>query len=101
MGYALLQIDTEKAQLSYKLFSSADNQRAERLYGRKEKFYVGKPNIVVALVSTTAIGGIREAYPNYFADSSEFVHVLNMINSIRVIKPGTPFKLPWFKSSRK
>ena len=96
--YILPQIDTEKAQLSYKLFNDADSQRAERLYGKKEKFFLSNPNIVIALVSTTAVGGIREAYPNYFADSSEFVKLLHLVNSIKVKSPRAQTSIPWLKS---
>ena len=97
-GYVLLQIDTEKSQLSYKLFDAANSQRAEQLYGKKEKFYVAKPHIVMALVSTTSVGGIREAYPNYFADSSEFIKLLKLINSIKAKAPRKPLNMPLFKS---
>ena len=38
-------------------------------------------NNIVALVSTNAIGGVKEAYPNYFADSNDFVKHLQLINS--------------------
>ncbi len=36
---------------------------------------------IVALVSTNAIGGVQEAYPNYFADSEDFIKYLHIINS--------------------
>ena len=38
-------------------------------------------NNIVALVSTNAIGGVKEAYPNYFADSNDFVKHLHLINA--------------------
>lgn len=97
-GYCLLNIDTEKAQLSYKLFKNTESQDAEQQYGDEEKRFVGKPNIVIALVSTTSLGGIREAYPNYFADSSNFVDILHLINSIKVKPPPSSFRLPWLKN---
>jgi hypothetical protein len=57
---------------------------AEMLYIKAEKLASGKNYIVVALVSTTAVGGIKEAYPNYFADSTEFLHHLVLITSVPI-----------------
>lgn len=39
-------------------------------------------NLVIALVSTTNFWELRNAYPNYFADSIEFIKFLVFINSI-------------------
>ncbi|WP_193220935.1 RelA/SpoT domain-containing protein [Aliarcobacter butzleri] len=39
-----------------------------------------KSNNIVALVSTNAIGGVKEAYPNYFADSNDFIKYLQITN---------------------
>ena len=48
---------------------------------------------IVALVSTNAIGGVQEAYPNYFADSKDFIKYLQIINlSYNTLNPGI-FKL--------
>lgn len=41
-------------------------------YANAEKKAATKSKIIVALVSTDSIGGLREAYPNYFADSTLF-----------------------------
>tara|TARA_B100000780_G_C21042283_1_gene418269 strand:+ start:49 stop:234 length:186 start_codon:yes stop_codon:yes gene_type:complete len=35
-------------------------------------------------VFTTAIGGIKEAYPNYFADARIFIHYLTLFSSITI-----------------
>ena len=44
---------------------------------------------IVALVSTNAIGGVKEAYPNYFADSEDFIKYLHIINSSYLkLNPG-------------
>ena len=34
---------------------------------------------MIALVATNAIGGVKEAYPNYFADSQLFLQYLGLI----------------------
>jgi len=51
------------------------------MYTEAEKQSAGKEYIVVALVSTVALGGIKEAYPNYFADSTEFLKYLLFVTN--------------------
>jgi|25_taG_2_1085351.scaffolds.fasta_scaffold03898_3 ppGpp synthetase/RelA/SpoT-type nucleotidyltranferase len=80
-GYVLLRVDTARKEVESTIFSSSNNEEAERQYIEYEKESAKKPNLVVALVSTTAVGGIKEAYPNYFADSTDFlkylIHILD------------------------
>jgi ppGpp synthetase/RelA/SpoT-type nucleotidyltranferase len=75
-GYVLLQINTKKKSVSSMFFRKEDNKLAETEYISAEKESAKHNGTVVALVSTTAVGGIKEAYPNYFADSSEFLMYL-------------------------
>ena len=65
------------------IFSIDDNELAEQRYIDEEKEASSKDDTAVALVSTTAVGNIREAYPNYFADASEFMQYLEYIVSIK------------------
>ncbi|ROU00826.1 (p)ppGpp synthetase [Marinobacter sp. R17] len=80
-GYVLLRVDTVKKQVESTIFPTSQNEMAEKKYVEYEKESANKSNLVVALVSTTAVGGIKEAYPNYFADSTDFIkyllHILN------------------------
>jgi ppGpp synthetase/RelA/SpoT-type nucleotidyltranferase len=75
-GYVLLKIDTKNANVTSTLFENTQNDDAEGMYLEYEKEAAGRKDIVVALVSTTAVGGIKEAYPNYFADSTDFLRYL-------------------------
>jgi len=80
-GYVLLEVDTEARTVTSSLFKKEENENAERMYAEAEKKAADQKNIVVALVSTTTVGGIKEAYPNYFADSTEFLqHLMFIIN---------------------
>jgi len=94
-GYALVEVDTEKKQVRSTLYSEDLNSDAETRYIELEKNAALTPHRVIALVSTTAVGGIKEAYPNYFADSTDFVQHLFFITSIHL-----PLKnqLPWYKA---
>lgn len=88
-GYVLLRVDTKKSTIQSTLFKNEETREAEKLYLRLEKETVDNNEIVIALVSTTAVGGIKEAYPNYFADSTDFLHYLTIIlTAIRTEKPN-------------
>lgn len=80
-GYVLLQIDTIKSEVTSQFFPSDDMEEAERYYIKAEKEAAKSNKLVVALVSSSAVGGIKQAYPNYFADSTEFMKYLVLINS--------------------
>ena len=81
-GYVLLKIDTEKKFVSSGMYESHQSVEAEKAYIQLEKETIDDPKTVVALVSSAAVGGIKEAYPNYFADSTEFLQLLNIINHV-------------------
>ncbi len=83
-GYALIVVDVESATVTTSLFNKNENEEAEKRYALEEKQATGNRNLVVALVSTTAVGGIKEAYPNYFADSKDFVEHLFLITDVEL-----------------
>jgi ppGpp synthetase/RelA/SpoT-type nucleotidyltranferase len=86
-GYVLLEVNTSLGTVSSTAFNKDDNESAEKMYIELEKKATGKIESVVALVSTTAVGGIKEAYPNFFADSTDFLkHLVFIKNAPRVKK---------------
>lgn len=84
-GYVLLEINVVESTLSYTVFASSDTKKAEQAYIELEKESAKHMQGIVALVSTTAVGDIKEVYPNYFADSTEFRTLLDLIDSIKRI----------------
>lgn len=76
-GYALLEIDTIRHQISALTFKNDEFSTAADAYLAAEKRAAISKVVVVALVSADAVGGIREAYPNYFADSSLFTRYIS------------------------
>lgn len=82
-GYVLLKIDTVDRSVSYGMYKSKDSIAAEKAYIALEKQTIDEPRTVVALVSSAAVGGIKAAYPNYFADSTEFLKLLNIVENAR------------------
>ena len=78
-GYFLVEVVLAVRTVKSTLFTHEENKEAERRYIEAEKEAAEVGGTVVALVSTTAVGGIKSAYPNYFADSTEFVKHLLMV----------------------
>ncbi|MEI7431017.1 MAG: RelA/SpoT domain-containing protein [Betaproteobacteria bacterium] len=80
-GFVLINVDLSKSQIQLEFFEEKNVENAERSYIECEKRIAGRNDYVAALVSTTAVDGIKEAYPNYFADSSEFLRHLILISA--------------------
>jgi ppGpp synthetase/RelA/SpoT-type nucleotidyltranferase len=90
-GYVLLEVDTsipEQSTVTGSFYSKEDIIKAEKDYTDIEKSTADTQSRVVALLATTAVGGIREAYPNYFADSTDFLEHLQLIIDAPVSHPS-------------
>jgi len=83
-GYVLLEVNTKESAVYSTFFRKEDSSEAEKLYVEAEKKSASKEELVVALVSTTAVGDIKKAYPNYFADSTDFLEHLALVLSLAV-----------------
>lgn len=81
-GYILIIIDLITLTLSTEMFSQSDSEKAEQRFIAKETESANNSNMVVSLVSAKSLGGIKAAYPNYFADSTEFMNLLNVITAM-------------------
>ena len=86
VGFVLLHMDINKSTVTVTSFEENKASEAEEKYIAAEKQYAGSQNDVIALVSTTNIGDIKEAYPNFFADSSLFAKHLGYIENIQIQK---------------
>lgn len=88
-GYVLVLVDTNKNEIQLNFFSPDMGSMAEKEYLRFEKNLSGVAGMTIALVSASVVGGIKQAYPNYFADSSEFLGYTNLILEVnRKHNPG-------------
>lgn len=90
--YILLIIDIKSKQITSRNFEMNDLAEASVQYTAAEKEAAKNPDLVVALVSTASVGGIREAYPNFFADSTMFMSLLGVIMEVN------PVPRTWAKS---
>lgn len=83
-GYVLISIDTFDKNLTTTMFSNDEegNKDAEKFYIEAEKQAASKQALIVALVSSSNVASIKDAYPNYFADSTSFLEYLEVIEKI-------------------
>lgn len=81
-GFILIRLNIKTRKIEHENFSKKDNKQALERYSLYEQTLSKNPNIIVALLSTDAIGGLQEAYPNYFADSEMFLSYINIIESV-------------------
>jgi ppGpp synthetase/RelA/SpoT-type nucleotidyltranferase len=85
-GYVLIiidKIDKNSFGVSSEIFPIDRFEEATAKYLEAEKNVLINKHFVTALVSTNAVGGIKKAYPNYFADATKFLEYITMINMIQ------------------
>ena len=88
-GYILLIINIKKHEVKGDFYIEERFNEAAEAYLQAEKRAAVLEGVVVALVSTDAVGGIKEAYPNYFADSSTFTNYISTsVNAYKQFNPS-------------
>lgn len=78
-SYNLIRINLYKATLEIESFASEQIENATIKYLEYEKEAIKNTYLVIALVSTESFDNLKEAYPNYFADSRIFIENINII----------------------
>ena len=73
-GYYLLRLDRENNELIINTFKKKELEQATEQYNMAEKNR--SPSEDVVLVSTSSFNMLKQAYPNYFSDISEFISLL-------------------------
>lgn len=76
-GYYVLILNYEKKILRVRGYSTQQVNLATKIYNEIEAEH--DKNIDAVLVSAQSFKDLREAYPNYFADISEFVQTMNKL----------------------
>ncbi len=77
--YFLLELDIVGGKLSISSYSKGKEEKAILDYSNAEKRNKGKKEYDVVLVGVDAANDLRKAYPNYFADTKEFLEHLKRI----------------------
>jgi ppGpp synthetase/RelA/SpoT-type nucleotidyltranferase len=92
-GYFLLRLNTYTREIWGDFYSKNEAEKAAEHYSFFESTIKNSENRwVVVLVSSNSIGDIKEAYPNYFADSADFINLLNMIHFVNTKNHYQPSK---------
>lgn len=70
--YFLLTLEIDKSNIQVRRFPPHKLDDAIQQYASREKEFSDNKDRDVVLVSAASVHGLRKAYPNYFADTSEF-----------------------------
>jgi hypothetical protein len=72
----IISLDTNQRVFRWNGFKKTDMKKAQEEYLAREKSIQSTPGVQVVLVSVDSMDAIRAAYPNYYADTREFVFAL-------------------------
>ncbi len=70
--YFLLVLEVDKSNIKVMRYSKNHLDFATQKYAKLEKEYKENESRDVVLVSAESVHGLKKAYPNYFADTTEF-----------------------------
>ena len=77
--FFLLELDIGGRVLRAQSFTRKSKERAIKEYAELEKRHRGKDDYDVVLIGAETIKGLKKAYPNYFADTEDFILELEEI----------------------
>ncbi|MCH7336682.1 RelA/SpoT domain-containing protein [Acinetobacter sp. NIPH 2699] len=78
-GLVLIRLNVQTGKIEDEFFKKSEQTLASQRYSQYEQLLSKDKKWIVALLSTNAIGGLKEAYPNYFADSEIFLSYIGLI----------------------
>ena len=82
----VLELDTEERRLLIAPFNKP--AKAGEYVLEAEKRMLGNPNLDVVQVKVESLKALRRAYPNYFADTTEFVRMVDdVLSGVDPIEP--------------
>lgn len=76
-GYYLLRLNFKEKVLNVSRFSTSHIKAVTVAYNKLEE--LNNPDIDIVLVSATSFDSLKSAYPNYFADISQFINIMKRI----------------------
>jgi ppGpp synthetase/RelA/SpoT-type nucleotidyltranferase len=77
--FFVLELDTIQEKITITEFSRKEETKAIDIYAQIEKKIYGKSEYDVVLVGADNMVELKKAYPNYFADTKEFIKLLTII----------------------
>jgi len=79
VAYYLLTLEIDKSNINVRRYSSGSIAKASKDYAEREKEFKNNTDKDVVLISASSVHGLKKAYPNYFADTTEFSKYLERI----------------------
>lgn len=80
-GYFVLILDTDKKVITWNRFSKKELTNATNYYDNIEENNKDDLSKDVVLVSAASVRDLKRAYPNYFADTDQFLKYINQAYS--------------------
>ncbi|MDE1869303.1 MAG: RelA/SpoT domain-containing protein [Candidatus Micrarchaeota archaeon] len=77
--FFLLELDIDSKKLTIRTYTKKEEQKALDEYAVLENKYRGRKEYDVVLVGVAAAHDLENAYPNYYADTNEFLEHLTKI----------------------
>lgn len=78
-GYNLFELNTKENKLQLARFKKSEALLANEYYATLEQQSSKDPNIYIALTSVSDLKKLKQAYPNYFADTNLFLEEIALI----------------------
>ena len=78
-AYYLLTLEIDKSNIKIKKYLTSQLPEASDKYAELEREFKDNSNRDVVLVSASSIRSLKKAYPNYFADTTEFAKYLKQV----------------------
>lgn len=75
-GFLVVALNLADNSVNVSIYRPEDFAAAQAEYAWRERESLGDPNIDVVLVFMEDVKRIEEAYPNYFADTGDFLHAV-------------------------
>jgi ppGpp synthetase/RelA/SpoT-type nucleotidyltranferase len=76
-SFCVVSLNVKEKTLNYEVFPRKND--ALELYSKMESEFKSDPNKDVVLVSIDSISALKKAYPNYFADTVDFIATLHEV----------------------
>jgi ppGpp synthetase/RelA/SpoT-type nucleotidyltranferase len=84
-SYFLLELSEHATKIFVTSFSANQLEQATKIYLQKEEQAKIDDSYDVVLVAANSVNSLKKAYPNYFADSKDFLKLLNSVTLTGVV----------------
>jgi hypothetical protein len=81
-SYHIIILNSKEKNVAIESFGRRKLDEANKRYAYYENKIDGGDSIQVVLVATGSIESLRQAYPNYFLDTHEFIKLVQKIEEI-------------------